>query len=106
MPHWDDNLINQKIKQLRQQRLLIAQIATEHNLEDTWQVEQLSLLTVSTRDTTAYESSPEKEEIERTPGFQNDRIKDYHKQTAERRKIIAEKAARKRKLREEQMALE
>ena len=46
MPHWDDNLINSKIRQLRQQRLQLANIAAEHELEDTWQVEQLSLLTV------------------------------------------------------------
>ena len=69
------------------QRAQIAQFTDKFGIENKHLVPQLSLLSVV---------EPSEDNGNMSPALANDRIKDYHKQTAERRKAISEKMAVKR----------
>lgn len=96
MPHWSDNQINEKIRELRFKRAQINTLAEKYGLSDVpdTEVAQLSLISMPYSQVSGADAH-------HSPQRQQDRIKEYQKITQERQKRISLKNQEKRKLKAE-----
>jgi hypothetical protein len=86
--------LNDKIRKLNADKKAISEMATKHGLIDAPRISQFSYLTVPGRGGRESPGAANYGSIISTQD-PKDRVKEYHKQVAARRKVISEKNAKK-----------